>query len=261
MTLLSSGHCANRFSGDLIHRGRVWIPKCRSSILCSCRKLPSFLAFAVFFLRPEAVLGCVSLCIGSHAARSQHLTSYSQNRLDLAHRDQPIKEGHVHLSAPHIYGSVLEALELRNDAAFSFLNAGSGTCYLTCIAASILGPRSVHYCVEVHEDVVQHAKESIASWKENYAPAQKMCNIDVFHGNALELDTTKGECALGFDRIYIGASIDKQHLPKFKMLLKPGGILVGPGKLLCLWFRWSLAEIVRDLRSDKRKSVPFDSLS
>ncbi len=37
-----------------------------------------------------------------------------------------------------------------------------------------------------------------------------------------------GECALGFDRIYIGADIDCLQLPMFKRLLKPGGILVGP---------------------------------
>jgi protein-L-isoaspartate O-methyltransferase len=154
----------------------------------------------------------------------------SQNRRAIAHKDQPIKEGNVHISAPHIYGSVLEALELRKDAAYSFLNAGSGTCYLTCIAASILGPRSVHHCVEVHPDVVQHAKVAVARWKEGHPPAQRICNIDIMHGNALELDTERGECALGFDRIYIGAAIDKQHLPKFKKLLKPGGILVGPGE-------------------------------
>jgi protein-L-isoaspartate O-methyltransferase len=154
---------------------------------------------------------------------------HPQNRRAIAHSDQPIKEGNVHISAPHIYGSVLEALELRKDAAFSFLNAGSGTCYLTCIAASILGPRSVHYCIEVHEDVVQHAKAAIARWKEVSPAAQAICNIDILHGNALELVAERGQCALGFDRIYIGAAIEKEDLPKFKKLLKPGGILVGPG--------------------------------
>jgi protein-L-isoaspartate O-methyltransferase len=43
------------------------------------------------------------------------------------------------------------------------------------------------------------------------------------------LEPDKGECALGFDRIYIGAAIEKNHLSLFKKMLKPGGILVGPG--------------------------------
>lgn len=64
----------------------------------------------------------------------------------MAHADQPIKEGNIHISAPHIYGSVMEALELRTNSSVTFLNAGSGTGYLTCIAASILGPKSSHFC-------------------------------------------------------------------------------------------------------------------
>ena len=64
----------------------------------------------------------------------------------MAYADQPLKEGNVHMSAPHIYGSVLEALELRPNSSLSFLNVGSGTGYLTCIAATVLGPRSSHFC-------------------------------------------------------------------------------------------------------------------
>jgi len=147
---------------------------------------------------------------------------------DIAHKDQPIRDNNIHLSAPHIYGSALEALELKNDASLSFLNAGSGTGYLTCIAASILGPRSVHYCVEINEDVIRHSKDAIAIWKKTNPSTQGTSNIDIIHGNALELNTNKGECALGFDRIYIGAAIHKFNLYMFKKMLKPGGVLVGP---------------------------------
>jgi len=147
---------------------------------------------------------------------------------DIAHKDQPIRYDNIHISAPHIYGSVLEALELKNNAGLSFLNAGSGTGYLTCLAASILGQRSVHYCVEIHEDVIRHSKEAIASWEKTNPDTQGTSNIDFIHGNALELNTNKGECALGFDRIYIGAAIHKFNLHMFKKMLKPDGILVGP---------------------------------
>lgn len=42
-----------------------------------------------------------------------------------AYADAPLRSGFVHLSAPHIYGCVAEALELKPGA--SFLNIGSGT--------------------------------------------------------------------------------------------------------------------------------------
>ncbi|KAM3570477.1 hypothetical protein VYU27_007448, partial [Nannochloropsis oceanica] len=40
-----------------------------------------------------------------------------------AYQDQPFCINHFHLSAPHIYGSVLEALDLQPGVAF--LNIGS----------------------------------------------------------------------------------------------------------------------------------------
>lgn len=44
-----------------------------------------------------------------------------------------------------MYGSVLEALELKSNSSLSFLNVGSGTGYLSCIVATILGPHSNNY--------------------------------------------------------------------------------------------------------------------
>ena len=98
--------------------------------------------------------------------------------------------------------------------------------------ASILGARSVHHCVEIHEDVIEHSKEAMDAWKKNLPSNSKSANIDFIHGNTLELNTEKGECALGFDRIYIGAAIHKYNLHMFKKMLKPGGILVGPGEFV-----------------------------
>jgi len=63
----------------------------------------------------------------------------------MAHSDQPLKEGNVHISAPHIYGSAIEALDLVPNSSMSFLNIGSGTGYICCIAAEILGPNSLNY--------------------------------------------------------------------------------------------------------------------
>ena len=93
--------------------------------------------------------------------------------------------------------------------------------------------------MEIHEDVVQHCKESIARWKQHYPPAQAIHHIDVIHGNALNIAADKGEALLGFDRIYIGAAVDSSVLPRLKKLLKPGGVLVGPGETQLLIFEVS----------------------
>ena len=51
----------------------------------------------------------------------------------------------MHISAPHIYGSAIEALDLVPNSRTSFLNIGSGTGYFSAIVADILGPDSLHY--------------------------------------------------------------------------------------------------------------------
>lgn len=53
----------------------------------------------------------------------------------------------MHISAPHIYASAMEALDLEPNSSLSFLNIGSGTGYISCIVAEILGPKSLHYGV------------------------------------------------------------------------------------------------------------------
>jgi len=54
-------------------------------------------------------------------------------------------------------------------------------------------------------------------------------DIQIIKGNGLNILQTKGESIVGFDRIYIGAAVDKEDLANITKLLSPGGILVGPG--------------------------------
>jgi protein-L-isoaspartate O-methyltransferase len=54
--------------------------------------------------------------------------------------------------------------------------------------------------------------------------------LELIHGNGLQIDGTLGQCRVGLDRIYIGAAVEKHDLCQLASLLKPGGILVGPGK-------------------------------
>ena len=153
-----------------------------------------------------------------------------QNQKHLAHSDQPLREGHVHISAPHIYGAALEALEFEAGSSQSFLNLGSGTGYLTCMVANLLGPCSVHVGVEVSAETIAHARESLQHWQEAN-PHLEIPNLEIIHGNALNIDLDQGEARVGFDRIYLGAAISRQGLHRVAQLLRPGGILVGPGRL------------------------------
>ncbi|KAL7534664.1 hypothetical protein ACHAXR_006022 [Thalassiosira sp. AJA248-18] len=156
----------------------------------------------------------------------------------MAHSDQPLKEGNVHISAPHIYGSAIQALDLVPNSSISFLNVGSGTGYISCIAAEILGPNSLNYGVELHDDVIEHCKASIDKWKTNTVEERdgistfhfmdSTADIQIIKGNGLNILKTKGESVVGFDRIYIGAAVDKEDLANITKLLSPGGILVGP---------------------------------
>lgn len=148
-----------------------------------------------------------------------------------AHLDQPLKEGNLHISAPHIYSSALEELELERHSSQSFLNVGSGTGYLSCIVAAILGPQSLNYGVEIHKEAVQHSLNSIKQYRianDDIFSKQTNNHMKIIHGNGLHISTEFGECRHGFDRIYIGAAVSKEDFLHFEKLLALGGILVGP---------------------------------
>ena len=81
--------------------------------------------------------------------------------------------------------------------------------------------------IDVHNEVVEHCRQSIREWKE--ASALDLPPIDILLGNALHIDTDKGEALTGFDRIYVGASVERRKLHTIVKMLRLGGIFVGPG--------------------------------
>ena len=92
--------------------------------------------------------------------------------------------------------------------------------------------------------MIDHCKTSIAKWRpatvesrnegSTFRFVDATADIHIIKGNGLNILKTEGEGNVGFDRIYLGASVDKEELANIIELLSPGGILVGPGKLRML---------------------------
>jgi len=135
-----------------------------------------------------------------------------------AYRDEPIRSGIFHLSAPHVYASVLEALQLRPG--LSFLNIGSGSGYLSHIVASIVGPGGISHGVELHSELVE-----FASTRCSACESLKHLNFISFaQGDAFQLDSNSQT----YDRVYVGAGSTRQYSALLHSLLNVGGIMVVP---------------------------------
>ena len=133
-----------------------------------------------------------------------------------AYVNMPVRHGLVHQSSPSVYGSALEALDLKPG--LSFLNVGSGTGYLSALAHELLGSTSVHVGVERHPQLVAHARERCAA-----LGIRSVC-FEV--GDVYDLDTSPA--APKFDRVYVGAGARRDARDVLFRLLKPGGVVVGP---------------------------------
>ena len=63
------------------------------------------------------------------------------------YNDRPFKNSLVHLSAPHMYCTILDTLSLQHGQ--SFLNVGSGSGYLSCLASCCLGEGGLSHGIEI----------------------------------------------------------------------------------------------------------------
>lgn len=150
----------------------------------------------------------------------------------------------VHLSAPSIYATALEALDLTREgpeeAALSFLNIGSGSGYFSALAATILGPRSVHHCVEISAPLAARCRATFEeacrdSYGDDWSDAEderpkfgavpELAHVNVHVASCFDLAL---DDSMKFDRIYVGAGARASDARFLSKLLKPGGIIVGP---------------------------------
>ncbi|KAK9786899.1 hypothetical protein WJX73_000622 [Symbiochloris irregularis] len=123
----------------------------------------------------------------------------------------------------------LQALAL--EAGHCVLDAGSGSGYLTMLAAHVVGEAGASVGVELREPAAGYARACVNGVRE--ARGLGDVNISFIVGSVFDPDLLESQ---SFDRIVVGAACPKVRLRCLLRLLKPGGRLAVPceGQLLLL---------------------------
>lgn len=140
-----------------------------------------------------------------------------------------------------MYATVLKALDLKSGK--SFLNIGSGSGYLSCLAAFLLGEEGVSHGVEISEAASQFSREKAKSWhsklmsklKEDEeslgTPMPSVISSDgiaFVTANCFDIDVLSAVSTMKYDRIYIGAGCPESRKEFFLSMLADNGIMVAP---------------------------------
>ncbi len=150
--------------------------------------------------------------------------------------DRPFRNSQVHMSAPHMYCAILNALELKGG--MSFLNIGSGSGYLSCLASCLLGENGVSHGVELNAELVENSRLATTAWfsdilsrrenGESDLPLVSREGVQFVHGNCFAIDVPSAASAARYDRVYIGASCPKRFVEYFYNLLADDGVMLVP---------------------------------
>lgn len=126
-----------------------------------------------------------------------------------------------------MYATVLRSLDLKPG--LSFLNIGSGSGYLSCLASCFLGKYGINHGVEICKELVEFSKSSIDQWLTKQFPGSKSFDlISIVQGNCFDIDLKHSSNSCRYDRIYVGAACPVNNKEFFFHLLSEGGILVLP---------------------------------
>jgi len=148
-----------------------------------------------------------------------------------AYADAPLRVGTLHLSAPHIYGAVLNTLEMGPGN--SFLNIGSGTGYLSMVCAVLGGTTSLQHGVECNGETFAFSQSRVAAFQtEATTKGIKLAEVVLAQANIFDVADLEGIAAppafVYYDRIYVGAGCPPQLKDVLLKRLALGGILVAP---------------------------------
>ena len=107
----------------------------------------------------------------------------------------------------------------------SFLNVGSGTGYFSCLAGCVLQAHGINHGIELHEDLVQFAKERVEEFLR-FSPsvAYDICPPKFLAGNCFRLEPS----GCSYDRVYCGAACPASKVPFILSLTKIGGFAIIP---------------------------------
>ena len=94
----------------------------------------------------------------------------------------------LHMSAPDMYASSLESLEMAQSSGLSFLNIGSGSGYLSSIVSILVGPQGSVHGVEIWPNVVTWSQERFAEFSRTVTPGTIARDVRFVCGNALNID-------------------------------------------------------------------------
>eukprot|EP00596_Hydrurales_sp_CCMP1899_P001960 CAMPEP_0119038168 /NCGR_PEP_ID=MMETSP1177-20130426/6891_1 /TAXON_ID=2985 /ORGANISM="Ochromonas sp, Strain CCMP1899" /LENGTH=488 /DNA_ID=CAMNT_0007000351 /DNA_START=323 /DNA_END=1789 /DNA_ORIENTATION=- len=159
-----------------------------------------------------------------------------QNKRVQAYADRPFKHEYVHISAPHMYATVLEQLDLKPG--MSFLNIGSGSGYFSCLVACLLGENGLSHGIDINGEVVKHSQDCCQRWFDNIhlqreagesdLPLISREGVSFVEGNCFNIDVAASTACCRYDRIYIGAGCPESKKDYFFSLLSDDGIMVAP---------------------------------
>ena len=103
-------------------------------------------------------------------------------------------------------------MELKNG--LSFLNIGSGSGYLSCLASCLLGDSGLTHGIDVSPEVVKHSELCCEKWfahilkrreeGETDAPVISKEGVSFVCGNCFNIDIEKSISSCRYDRIYVG---------------------------------------------------------
>jgi SAM-dependent methyltransferase len=127
-----------------------------------------------------------------------------------------------------MYVTVLEALDLKPGNAF--LNVGSGSGYLCCLAWCLLGELGLSHGIEISKKMVEYSRNNIFTFHERHYLQQQQqsssyksslsfssaCSVPalssspdipvtIVHGNCFDIDISTSSIHCKYDRIYVGA--------------------------------------------------------
>ena len=107
----------------------------------------------------------------------------------------------------------------------SFLNVGSGTGYFSCLCGYMIKSHGINHGVELHEDLVEFARERVDSFLTNGpSEAQDIRKPLFLSGNCFQLDPHQ----MKYDRLYVGGACPQSKINFFLQFLKVGGYLIAP---------------------------------